>query len=195
MDGFGDGVRLRRLRTGLTQEELAERAGVSVRGLRKLEVGEITRPRPRTVRALAAALGVGPAGWAAFRVGAHPGSADAAPFRWPPPAAARGEPALGVPRAGPDRAGRRAAGRIAVRRAGRGGHRPAGRGAVPLAAVRPPRPRRARRCGDAGQVRPLLPGAPGAAVLVTGAAGPAADMGAAAVAAGAAVGVGGECGG
>jgi len=67
----------------MTQEELAERAGVSVRGLRKLEAGEVDRPRPGTVRALAAALAVGAAEWDAFRAGAHPGSAG--PFRWPTP--------------------------------------------------------------------------------------------------------------
>jgi transcriptional regulator with XRE-family HTH domain len=81
--GFGDGVRRRRERVGLTQEELAERAGVSVRGLRKLEAGEVDRPRPGTVRALASALRVGAAEWDAFRAGAHPGAAG--PFRWPTP--------------------------------------------------------------------------------------------------------------
>jgi transcriptional regulator with XRE-family HTH domain len=85
MSGFGEGVRLRRLRIGMTQEELAERAGVSVRGLRKLEAGDISRPRPRTVRALAAALGVHTAEWEDFRSGAHPSSPGRAPFRWPPP--------------------------------------------------------------------------------------------------------------
>jgi transcriptional regulator with XRE-family HTH domain len=69
----------------VTQEELADRAGVSVRGLRKLEGGEIRRPRPRTVRALASALGVGSAEWDAFLIGAHPDSSGRAPFRWPPP--------------------------------------------------------------------------------------------------------------
>jgi len=83
--GFGEGVRQRRLRTGLTQEELADRAGVSVRGLRKLEAGEVRRPRPRTVRAIASALGVGPAEWDAFRVGAGAGPSGRSPFRWPPP--------------------------------------------------------------------------------------------------------------
>jgi transcriptional regulator with XRE-family HTH domain len=85
MGGFGEGVRRRRVRVGLTQEELAERAGLSVRGLRKLEAGEITAPRPRTVRAIAAALGVGPGEWDAFRAGSHPDSPGRGPFRWPPP--------------------------------------------------------------------------------------------------------------
>jgi transcriptional regulator with XRE-family HTH domain len=85
MGGFGDGIRRRRLRVGMTQEELAERAGISVRGLRKLEAGEITAPRPGTIRAIAAALGVGPGQWDAFRAGSHPDSPGRGPFRWPPP--------------------------------------------------------------------------------------------------------------
>jgi predicted ATPase/DNA-binding XRE family transcriptional regulator len=52
------GVRLRRLRegTGLTQEELASRAGLSVRAISSLERGERRRPYPHTVRSLAEAL-------------------------------------------------------------------------------------------------------------------------------------------
>jgi predicted ATPase/DNA-binding CsgD family transcriptional regulator/DNA-binding XRE family transcriptional regulator len=52
--------RLRRLReaAGLTQEELAERAGLTGKGISALERGERTRPYPQTVRALAAALGL-----------------------------------------------------------------------------------------------------------------------------------------
>jgi tetratricopeptide (TPR) repeat protein/transcriptional regulator with XRE-family HTH domain len=44
-----------RLRTGLTQEELAERAAVSTRTVRNIESGAV-RPRMHTVRLLAAAL-------------------------------------------------------------------------------------------------------------------------------------------
>jgi predicted ATPase/DNA-binding XRE family transcriptional regulator len=52
------GARLRRLRevAGLTQEELAERAGLSAKGISDLERGARRRPRPHTVRALADAL-------------------------------------------------------------------------------------------------------------------------------------------
>jgi transcriptional regulator with XRE-family HTH domain len=79
----------------MTQEELAERAGVSVRGLRKLEAGEVGRPRPGTVRALASALRIGAAEWDAFRAGAHPGAAG--PFRWPTPRQLPAESPRSVP--------------------------------------------------------------------------------------------------
>jgi predicted ATPase/DNA-binding XRE family transcriptional regulator len=51
---------LRRLRqaAGLTQEELAGRAGLTAKGVSALERGERRRPYPHTVRALAAALGL-----------------------------------------------------------------------------------------------------------------------------------------
>jgi transcriptional regulator with XRE-family HTH domain len=52
------GRRLRRLResAGLTQEELAEKADLSAKGISDLERGERKRPYPHTVRALADAL-------------------------------------------------------------------------------------------------------------------------------------------
>jgi tetratricopeptide (TPR) repeat protein/transcriptional regulator with XRE-family HTH domain len=49
-------VRAHRTRLRLTQEELAERAGLSERTLRNLEGGRIRRPYPDTVRRLADAL-------------------------------------------------------------------------------------------------------------------------------------------
>src|SRR5207302_8215707 len=54
------GANLRRLRAaaGLTQEELAERAGLTAAGVSALERGHRRRPHPHTVRALARALGV-----------------------------------------------------------------------------------------------------------------------------------------
>ncbi|HJU01265.1 MAG TPA: tetratricopeptide repeat protein [Actinomycetes bacterium] len=55
---FGDMVRAHRGRLGITQQELADRSGVSVRGLGKIEAGRISRPRPTTVRLLADALGL-----------------------------------------------------------------------------------------------------------------------------------------
>ena len=52
------GARLRRLReaAGLTQEELAQKAGLAARGISDLERGARNRPYPHTVRSLADAL-------------------------------------------------------------------------------------------------------------------------------------------
>src|SRR4051812_37388241 len=52
------GSRLRRLRevAGLTQEELAARAGLTAKAVSALERGERKRPYPHTVRSLADAL-------------------------------------------------------------------------------------------------------------------------------------------
>ncbi|MFI2364642.1 NB-ARC domain-containing protein [Promicromonospora sp. NPDC019610] len=60
--GVGDGPlsRLRRA-AGLTQEELAERAGLSVRSVRNLERDAVARPRTSTLRALGTGLGLGDA--------------------------------------------------------------------------------------------------------------------------------------
>ena len=54
------GARLRRLResAGLTQEELASRAGLAAKAVGALERGERKRPYPHTVRSLADALGL-----------------------------------------------------------------------------------------------------------------------------------------
>ena len=54
------GARLRRLReaAGLTQEELASKAGLTARGISDLERGKRRRPYPNTVRSLAEALGL-----------------------------------------------------------------------------------------------------------------------------------------
>lgn len=56
------GERLRRLReaAGLTQEQLAEKAGLSVQGIASLESGRSRRPYPHTLRALGDALGLSP---------------------------------------------------------------------------------------------------------------------------------------
>jgi DNA-binding SARP family transcriptional activator/Tfp pilus assembly protein PilF/DNA-binding XRE family transcriptional regulator len=63
MDQRGDGdlgrlLRDARVGRGLTQEALADRAGVSVGALRDLEQGRTGRPRPRSLQALAEALGL-----------------------------------------------------------------------------------------------------------------------------------------
>lgn len=51
-------VRALRMQARLTQEELAERAGVSVRTVRNVESGRVTSPRAVSLRAIAAALGL-----------------------------------------------------------------------------------------------------------------------------------------
>ncbi len=55
---FGNQLRQYRQAAGLTQEELAERAGLSVKAISALESGRRRRPYPHTVRALADALGL-----------------------------------------------------------------------------------------------------------------------------------------
>ena len=53
---LGEMMRGHRRRLGLTQDELAERTGISVRGIRNLEAGRIHAPRPGTLRVLADAF-------------------------------------------------------------------------------------------------------------------------------------------
>src|SRR5689334_18752377 len=53
---FSTRVRAHRRRLGMSQEELAARTGVSVRGIRNLEAGRTGRPRPGTIRLLADAF-------------------------------------------------------------------------------------------------------------------------------------------
>ncbi|GAA2184969.1 ATP-binding protein [Micromonospora lupini] len=55
-DHFGDLLRTLRLERRLTQEELAEAAGSSVRGIREMERGRVRSPQRRTVVLLADAL-------------------------------------------------------------------------------------------------------------------------------------------
>lgn len=58
MPDFAPVLRRFRLAAGLTQEALAEKAGVSVEAVRTLEGGRRRYPRPTTVEALAGALGL-----------------------------------------------------------------------------------------------------------------------------------------
>src|SRR3712207_7690999 len=57
-EAFGDRLRALRERAGLTQEELASRAGLTPNAVSALERGTRTRPYPHTVRSLADALGL-----------------------------------------------------------------------------------------------------------------------------------------
>jgi predicted ATPase/DNA-binding XRE family transcriptional regulator len=64
--GFAALLRQHRLAAGLTQEELAERAGTSARGVSDLERGARSHPHRETVRLLADALGLSGGARAAF---------------------------------------------------------------------------------------------------------------------------------
>lgn len=79
MEHVGELVRYHRGRSGMTQEELAERAGISPAALVRLEGGEIRRPRAGTLAKLAGALEVDPgefAGFAATPPAARTGPAE-----------------------------------------------------------------------------------------------------------------------
>ena len=86
-DGFGGLLRRARVAAGLSQQALAERAGLSVDGVAALETGRRSRPRAFTVGLLADALGLDQAARAVF--------ADRA--AGPPPSAPAGPPPLPAP--------------------------------------------------------------------------------------------------
>ena len=69
---FGVLLRRFRLTMGLTQEALAERAGLSARGVQALERSMRRAPRAETVRLLADALALDPAARASLIAAAHP---------------------------------------------------------------------------------------------------------------------------
>jgi transcriptional regulator with XRE-family HTH domain len=53
-------LREERRRAALTQGELAEKAGIGINTIVRIETGEITEPRVSTLRKLADALGIEP---------------------------------------------------------------------------------------------------------------------------------------
>ena len=73
---FGERLRRYRERAGFTQEELAERAGLTGKAISALERGERQRPYPNTVRALADALNLADAERAAL-IAARAGQGEA----------------------------------------------------------------------------------------------------------------------
>ncbi|HEV2634041.1 MAG TPA: protein kinase [Actinocrinis sp.] len=91
----GAWVRTQRLAAGMTQEELADRSGLSVRAISNLERGRTARPHPRSLEVLAVALGLAEAAgsaWAArLRADQSRNSSSPAPRR-PPPAGERSLP-------------------------------------------------------------------------------------------------------
>src|SRR5215212_11547166 len=87
---FGDLIRRHRTAAGLTQEALAERAGLSTRGISDLERGARGLPRKDTLQLLLQALDLSPADHAALVAAARRPAAVAAQ-------AERGERAPGLP--------------------------------------------------------------------------------------------------
>ncbi|HEV2127932.1 MAG TPA: tetratricopeptide repeat protein [Thermomicrobiales bacterium] len=71
-ESFGNVLRRYRILAGMSQEELAERAGLSVRGIGDLERGQRRGPRLRTVQALADALGLDQVGRRELLAAARP---------------------------------------------------------------------------------------------------------------------------
>lgn len=67
------GVLVRRLRRAawLTQEELAEKSGLSPRTIQAIERGQVTRPQRASVRLLADALGLNGAARVEFELAAR----------------------------------------------------------------------------------------------------------------------------
>jgi DNA-binding SARP family transcriptional activator/tetratricopeptide (TPR) repeat protein/transcriptional regulator with XRE-family HTH domain len=94
------GVLLRsyRLAAGLSQEELAERSGLSARTVANMERGRTARPHPRNVRALAAALDLEEPDRAALERASRPDTADEPAPSSPSSAQGTGEGSLPVPR-------------------------------------------------------------------------------------------------
>ena len=82
---FGELLRRSREAAGLTQDELAERAGLTAKGIGALERGERRHPYPHTVRAIASALGLDD--------GARSALLAAVPRRGGPPALPSAHPA------------------------------------------------------------------------------------------------------
>ena len=76
---FAQQLRALREAAALTQEELAQRAGLTSNAVGSLERGERRRPYPHTVRALAAALGLDEAGLAALASAGRPSPTGADP--------------------------------------------------------------------------------------------------------------------
>src|SRR5712692_4913942 len=70
-DSFGDLLRHKRKAAGLTQEGLAERAGLSVHGIQKLERG-VTHPYRDTAQRLASVLQLSPEHDELFRAAVQP---------------------------------------------------------------------------------------------------------------------------
>src|SRR5215208_3773823 len=103
---FGGLLRHHRLRASLSQEELAERAGLTASGISQLERGVRHRPQVQTVRALADALGLTAADRAELTALAHAAPVSPVTAASPPAAPPEAVPALGLPPTFTDLVGR-----------------------------------------------------------------------------------------
>ncbi|WP_448616249.1 ATP-binding protein [Modestobacter sp. URMC 112] len=93
---FAARLRSLRERAVLTQEELADRAGLTAKAVGALERGERRRPQPHTLRALGDALGLGDADRASLAAAARPAGGDLPPpAAGPPPVRSLPTPLLG----------------------------------------------------------------------------------------------------
>ena len=97
--GFGDHLRRLREAAGLTREELAERAGLTAKGISALERGDRRHPYPATIRAIADALGLDQRQRSALITAVPPRSL--APRREADSAVAAGPPQLWPPDTSP----------------------------------------------------------------------------------------------
>ena len=89
---FGERLRRLRVAAGLSQEALAERAGLSAQAIGALETGKRRRPYPHTVAALADALGLSAPERAELAEARAPAASGAAPL---PPLPRRLTPLVG----------------------------------------------------------------------------------------------------
>jgi transcriptional regulator with XRE-family HTH domain len=89
MGELGALLRTMRHEAGLTQEELAEKAQLTARSLRAIESGGVKRPRVRTLRSLAVALGLTDDAFRHLRTGIGP-----EPVSQEPPLVPRSQPLL-----------------------------------------------------------------------------------------------------
>ncbi len=97
---FAHTIRMLRLRAGLSQEELAERSGISARAVSDMERGMRKTPRPETLRMLAEGLQLDEAERLRFFAAAHPEIAQTPEPRAVPlvaAAAPRAVPSLPIP--------------------------------------------------------------------------------------------------
>jgi transcriptional regulator with XRE-family HTH domain/tRNA A-37 threonylcarbamoyl transferase component Bud32 len=88
----GAWVKSQRLASGMTQEELADKSGLSVRAISNLERGRTARPHPRSLAVLAVALGLPEAAGAAWAARLRADQARDASSQAPRQLALAGEP-------------------------------------------------------------------------------------------------------